>query len=56
MLDITAPQAVQVSVREDGKVLWINTEEGCVLRICQISALHIDIPSRVRNKEVNDAS
>jgi hypothetical protein len=39
MLDITAPKIVEVTVRDDGKVLWVNTEEGCVLRICQIPKL-----------------
>ena len=40
--DITAPVAVQVVIRDDGKVLWVNTENGCVLRVCQITKLTIE--------------
>lgn len=32
---------VEVCIRCDGKVLWINTEEGCVLRISKIRGLHV---------------
>lgn len=37
MLDITAPSTnVEVELRSDGKVLWVNLEGRCVLRVCQI--------------------
>lgn len=35
--DITAPQAVQVELKENGRVLWVNVNGKCVLRICQIT-------------------
>lgn len=41
MLDITAPQVIEVEVREDGKVLWINIDGICRLRVCQINELVI---------------
>jgi hypothetical protein len=41
-IDITAPKLVQVVIRADGKVLWVNTEQGCVLRICQIPGLILE--------------
>ena len=49
MKDITLPievkstgsQIVEISIREDGKVIWVNTENGCVLRICKIEKLII---------------
>lgn len=41
MMDITGAKFVQVSIRDDGKVLWINTENGCVCRICRIENLVI---------------
>jgi hypothetical protein len=42
-LDITGSEGVEVKIRHDGKVLWINTVEGgCVLRICQIKELVLD--------------
>lgn len=42
MLDITAPKGpVQIDIKSDGKVIWINVEGICVLRICQIEKLEI---------------
>lgn len=40
-LDITGSDVVEISIREDGKVIWINTELGCLLRICQIKRLDV---------------
>ena len=40
--DITGAEVVEVSIRDDGKVIWINTEKGCVLRICRIGKLILD--------------
>jgi hypothetical protein len=38
MLDLENPQVgVEVLVRYDGKVLWVNVDGRCVLRICQIA-------------------
>jgi hypothetical protein len=42
MLDITAPKGVQVQIRADGKVLWVNVDGKCVLRCCQIEVLDVD--------------
>lgn len=42
MLDITGAECVEVSVRRDKKVLWVNTENGCVLRISQIKNICVD--------------
>ena len=37
MLDITKPnQPVEISIRSDGTVLWVNVGVTCVLRICQM--------------------
>jgi hypothetical protein len=41
MLDITAPDIVEVEFREDGKVIWVNVDGKCALRICQISKLFV---------------
>lgn len=35
MLDLTL-ENVEVTIRADGRVIWVNTEKGCVLRICGI--------------------
>ena len=41
MNDITA-EFVELKIRNDSKVIWVNTEKGCVLRICQIKNLILD--------------
>jgi len=35
-LDVTGAAVVQVHVRRDGKVLWVNVNGVCVLRVCRI--------------------
>ena len=36
-LDLEAPaHHIQVQVRKDGRVLWVNVDGKCMLRICQI--------------------
>lgn len=37
-VDITMTDTLQleVSIRNDGKVLWINTQHGCLVRVCGI--------------------
>lgn len=37
MLDITGAEIVDLDVREDGKVIWVNVDGICRLRICKIS-------------------
>ncbi len=41
-LDITAPTAVEVTVRADGKVLWVWVDGKTVLRCCRIGDLVVD--------------
>lgn len=40
--DITGAQEVEVSIRSDSKVLWINVDGTCQLRICNIDNLTLD--------------
>jgi len=40
--DVTAPEFVQVVIRRDGKVVWINVDGACVFRACQIKVLEVD--------------
>jgi hypothetical protein len=42
MPDITAPKFVEIQIKDDGKVVWINTENGCQLRACQIKVLELN--------------
>jgi hypothetical protein len=41
MVDITAPNIVEVQVRYDGRVVWVNVDGLCRLRACQIGNLAI---------------
>lgn len=41
MKDITGARYVTVEIREDGKTLWVNTEDGCELRISDIEKIKI---------------
>jgi hypothetical protein len=44
-IEITAPaRGVEVQFKEDGKVLWVNVDGICVLRICQIPVLIVRHP------------
>ncbi len=41
MLDLMAA-VVEVKVREDGRMLWVTTLDGCQLRICGIQVLVVE--------------
>jgi hypothetical protein len=40
-VDITAPECVEILIKNNGKVVWINTENGCQFRACQIKHLEV---------------
>jgi hypothetical protein len=40
--DVTGAEVVEVVIREDGKVVWVNTEKGCILRVCRIGKFILD--------------
>jgi len=36
-LDLFDSGEIEIKIKSDGKVIWVNTERhGCVLRICRI--------------------
>lgn len=41
MVDITAPKTVEIQVRQDGKVVWVNVDGNCKLRCCRINELKL---------------
>jgi hypothetical protein len=41
LVDITAPQNVEIKIRSDGKVVWINIDGVCRLRACQVPKIDI---------------
>ena len=54
MLDITTPKFMEILIKDDGKVVWINTEHGCQFRACQIKILVINdnrITKQINNQE-----
>lgn len=42
LIDITAPQVVEVQVSHDRRKLWLNINGKCVIRCCQIENLHVE--------------
>jgi hypothetical protein len=51
VLDITAPKGVEIIIKRDSSVIWVNTENGCVLRICQIPQLIVRDERNVEEKQ-----
>lgn len=41
MLDVTAPEEVEIQIRVDGKVVWVNIDGVCKLRACRVKKLTI---------------
>ena len=41
-LDVTAPALVEITVRADRKVVWINIDGQLALRACRIENLTIE--------------
>ena len=43
MLDISKPAVgVQIQIRSDGKVIWLNVDGQCRVRVCGIPSLEIE--------------
>lgn len=49
--DITAPQEVEVSIKHDSKVIWVNVDGVCRLRCCAIGNLTVDDQRKPKEKE-----
>lgn len=39
--DLTAPTNLEIAISNDSKIVWINTENGCVFRACRIGSLSL---------------
>ena len=48
-LDLTGAENCEVVIKEDGKVLWINVEGVCALRVCRIDNLVLDDRRRTKS-------
>jgi len=42
MMDITAPEVVEIKIRWDGKVVWVNVDGICRFRACQIETVIVE--------------
>lgn len=50
--DITAPEIVEIQIRSDGKVVWVNVDGICRLRACQVKHVVFN-DERVHSEEVD---
>ncbi len=41
LFDVTDVDHLQIEIRADGAVIWLNTKEGCLVRVCQIGQLEL---------------
>lgn len=41
-MDVTGAQVVDISIRADGTVIWINIDNVCKLRVCRIKKLIVE--------------
>ena len=49
MTDITNPDHVEIQIRHDGRVVWVNVNGICRLRCCMVENLEL-IDERSENK------
>jgi len=42
MLDIAAPEAVEITIQADGKKVWVNVDGICMFRACRIKHLTLN--------------
>ena len=50
IIDLTAPQEVEILIRYDGRVAWINVDGLCVFRACKIRHLTLQDDREVVKK------
>ena len=43
ILDITAPENVEIKISSGGETIWVNVDNFCVLRICRILYGTLDV-------------
>lgn len=39
MIDIMAPSTVSIEIRDDAKVVWVNIDGVCELRVCGVKKI-----------------
>ena len=43
MIDLTAKAGVEITIRQDGLVVWINVDGGCIARIMTNGFIPIEV-------------
>jgi hypothetical protein len=41
-VDITGAEVVEVLIRNDGSVVWVNIDGICILRVCRVKKLELN--------------
>lgn len=41
-VDVTAPEVVEILIRSDGKVVWVNVDGFCLFRACRVQKLLVE--------------
>ncbi|MCK4522028.1 MAG: hypothetical protein KAU20_05625 [Nanoarchaeota archaeon] len=49
MEDVRGVEFAEILISADGKAIWVNTEEGCVARLKEVSVV---VVNDMRNKKV----
>ncbi len=41
LMEVIEPKVLQIVIKQDGSVVWINSEDRCLLRACRIQSLEV---------------
>jgi Lon protease-like protein len=41
MVDVSEPRIVEIQIRSDGKVVWVNVDGICRFRACKVKKLEV---------------
>lgn len=41
LMDISEPEVVEIQIRADGKVVWVNVDSVCRFRACRVKKIEI---------------
>jgi len=55
VLDVTAPEVLEIRIKWDGKVVWINIDGICRFRSCQIKTLIVEDDRNAVDTEASES-
>jgi hypothetical protein len=41
-VDLIEPEVVQIVIRDDGKVIWVNADGICMFRACRVGTILVE--------------